>query len=191
MPKIKNFIIDFDDHVSFNQSILSKLLNNDKIVKLLNVQQSVNCLQVHLLPDVFEVIQHKSDIANLCGLTISKFDNLEKGVWLLNSDYPMFSQQRKELFGLIKELLLQMLVKPTTKYTYLKMTQSDTIYEKKFIYTIKIENKNQLPYCKRDTLKSKISSKVDQSIKDVKDTWHKFRDIRIEQCFKFEREYSI
>ena len=70
-------IIDVSNLVSYPKSALFMLLNNDKIVQLMNLQQSVKYFRMTFRGVLItQVLKHKIDINRLHGLAISKLDNI-------------------------------------------------------------------------------------------------------------------
>ena len=193
LPKIYHLAIDFDQLVSYEQSALFKLLSNDKIMKLLNVQQSVCSLSVLLLPCVTEVIKEscKTDIENLIGLTLSKLDSLTACKYIVRSMTAMNQQEMEKFFDLLNTILLQMLLKPKAKCVCAIISCRKWTDKTVTKFSLKIENKNELLYCNRDALKRKISSLVNDSIQAAKKIWYKTKLVKIEQRFEFERDYSM
>ena len=194
LPKHTDLAIDFQMHVPYSQSVLFKLLNNDKIIKLLNVRKSVKYLWLTSLPCAKEIIKHELDIKMRCQLTICKLDNLRGFDYTLDHpDYLPKEEEMAKFFGLAKEFSMQMVMKPTAKYVSLTIGSHESIDEKKFKHIIKIENKNELSQQNRDALKTKISSIVDHSINVAKQFCSKsgFVDVTIEQYFQFDRDYSM
>ena len=117
LPQIKNLVIDFEKCVDNDESCLSKLLNNLKLVQLLNIQESVECLWFTLMSGAAEVIKHKSDIENLNQLGLSKLDNLEKCRYILHLKSSINETEMENFLQFANAILLQViLMKPRAKY---------------------------------------------------------------------------
>ena len=189
LPKFDHLAIDFDKLFSYEQSVLFKLFNNDKIMKLLNVQQSVCSVSFLLLPCLTEVIEHKMDIENLIGVTLSKLDNLTACRYTVRTQNTINQQEMKQCYDLSNTILLQMLLKPKAKHVYAIISPKKWTDERMIKFSLKIENKNELLYCNRDALKRKISSLVNDSIQATNQIWCKNKVVKIEQCFQLERDF--
>ena len=190
MAQIKDFAIGLNT-VPHEESVLFKLLHHDKMLKLLNVQESVNCLWFtfkHTCPN--HMIRYKSNIENLNQLAFSKLDNLEKCRYNTIQDR-INESQMTNFFRLANEFLLRMMLKPKGKYVWLLIRTPKWKYAKTLNYTIKIENKQELLYCNRDALRKKISTIVENSVEAAKIILHTNHLIKIEQRFQIERCYSI
>ena len=192
LPQIKNLVIDFEKCVDNDESCLSKLLNNPKLVQLLNIQESVVCLWFTLMSGAAEVIKHKSDIENLNQLALSKLDNLEKCRYILHLKSSINETEMENFLQFANTILLQViLMKPRAKHVCMIIKTKGWTLNKNLTHTIKILNKNELSYCNRDELKTKISSIVDSGIQTAKDIWCKTNLVRIAQSFHIERDYSV
>ena len=190
LPQIKHLAIVFGKLVVYHQSTLFKLLYHDKIIKLLNLQGSVNCFSI-LFGEAADLTAHNVGIENVIELTIPRFDNLEECWYTLDATYFMNQAALQKFFHLVNVTLFQMAMhmKPTMKCVHLLVwTQGQNYHEYDSLeYKIKIEDKNELLYCNQHLLRKKISLIVDNSIQDVK----KYCSIKIKQCFKIESAYSV
>ena len=188
---IEELVINFEMYVPYSQCALFKLLNNDKIIKLLNIKESVKYLCLTSFPCVKQVIKHKLDIEKVIQLAISKVDNLVECTYALKAKNSIDEQEMQSILDMLNALLFGMVMKSTSKCLYLTINTKDWIRKKKLNDKIIIENKNQLSYCNRDSLKRKISAMVDNSIQTAKQLWRENSLIKFEQCFQIEREYSV
>ena len=193
LPKIGHLAIDFENIFSYEQSALFKLLNNDKIMKLFNVQESVCSLSFLLFPGVTEVIKHdwKTNIENLIGLVLSKLDSLTACRYTVRPQNTIIQQDMEKCFDLSNAILLHMLLKPKARHVSAMISPRKWTHKTVVKFRLKIENKNELLYCNRDALKRKISSLVNDSIQAAKQIWCKSNETKIEQRFQFERDYSM
>ena len=191
LPQISHLEIIFGDVIAYQKPLLFKLLNHDKLMKLLNLQGSLKWLSMRLGNRAL-FNKRNIDIENLIELAISKHDNLEGCCYRLYTagcliNYPA----RKKFFHLANATLLQMAIKPTLKYVYLVHNPSGSTQKKIFKYTVKIKSKNELLQSNRHLLRKKISSTVDDSIEDAKQIWQKDYSVQIKHCFQIERDYSV
>ena len=159
-----------DNDADCKECVLFELFNNDKIVKLLNIEESIESLRIN-------VKTPKRRIKNLMPLAVSKLNNLEECSCRVRLNDELKSSQEEtliqEFFQLANEFLLQMVTKRKGEYVLLTVDPPELTCTgaKNLDYTINIENKNELLYANRDVLQSKISSIVDQSIEAVKKIW--------------------
>ena len=149
LPQIKHLAIVFDKLVSDDQSILFKLLYHDKIIKLLNLQVSVNCFSM-FFDRAADLAKYNVGIENLIELTLSRLDSLEECWYTVDKKYLRNQAAMQKFFHLANVTLFQMAIhmKPTMKCVRLLVytIRGRRDYHKSLEYTIKIEDKNELLY---------------------------------------------
>ena len=191
LPKIWSLEMAFYKIFPHEQSALSKLIKNDKIMKLLNLQQSVRCVTFLLGPIDVNTDTRKVDIQNLNQLAISKLDNLEYGEYSFCLNERINKDEIEKYLTLANDLVLQMAIKHGTKCVYLAIGVRDWIYQQALSYKLKIETKDELLYKNRDSLRKKISCIVNDSIEDVKKIWIENPLVIMKIVFEFERAFSV
>ena len=187
MAQIRDVVIVLGNIVPYEESVLFKLLHNDKILKLLNIQEFVNCLRFTYTTDI---MKHNSNIEHLNRLAVSKLDGLVKCRYL-NMQSQINESQMTNFFRLANEFLLQMVLKPKGKYVWLQIQSPKWEHRKKLNHTVKIEKKQEILYCNRDALRKKISTIVENSVEAAQSIWYNNHLVKIEQRFQIERCYSI
>ena len=135
MPQIKDFVIGFEKCVNNDESALSKLLNNSKLLQLLNIQASVRCLWFGLLSCTAEAVKHKSEIENLNQLALSKLDDLENCMYTLHLRSSINKTEMEKFLQFANTFLLQMLMKPRAKHVCMTIDTPGCILHKKVRHT--------------------------------------------------------
>ena len=194
LPKIDSLAIDVHRYVSVEKSAISMLFNNDKLIKLFNMAQTVDYLDFLLL-EKNNIIKAKDTIGSI----LSKLSHVNKFSCSLRTTITDIKQV-EQFYQLATEILLESVTKPKIKLVEWRVdnSTSGTNECKQFNIKIIIENKDELSYRNRNNLRSKISAIVQSNYQNVKQIVHgndsneinpKFASIY--QFYALERNYLV
>ena len=185
LAQIRSFVIDFDRNIE--NSMILQIFNNDKLMRLLNIEQTVYSLMLRFFDKYNTWFAKRSSICAISKLVNVSAILIELRHKEMGSDDGYDSQLEKLYSLLLIDILVEIAIK-SLKMNQLNVQLQNYNSPKNFNYTIKINSKHELAYNNRENLRNKISLIVQKSHNDAIQA---LKTNSTKQMFRFERCYTM